>query len=117
MDVKSTRRENLAVLVSECHPQTLAELERRTGVKANYLSQVTGRGPRPRNMGDQVARRLEVGMQKPVGWMDQQHNNSKIDDLSDDEQVSVLLEEFAKLSEEDAAVLLRLARGLNSTAS
>lgn len=70
MDNKKIRLANLLILKEECSPQTFAELERRTGVKANYIYQIEG----GRGMGDQVARRLETGMGKEKGWMDTPHD-------------------------------------------
>lgn len=80
MDNKTIRLANLLLLKEECSPHTFAELERRTGVKANYMYQIEG----GRGMGDQVARRLETGMGKPKGWMDARHGEAVIR-LSPDE--------------------------------
>lgn len=84
-DAKQIRRDNLSRLLAEAAPSTYAELERRTGVKANYMTQVMNEGKHQRNLGDQAARRLENGMNKPTGWMDQNHEDLSYDDLSDGE--------------------------------
>ncbi len=67
MDSKSIRRLNLLILESE-HGK-LATIERKTGgiVTASYLSQIKNGS---RNMGDDVARKLESSLGLEHGWMD-----------------------------------------------
>lgn len=50
-------------------------LSEKTGVNAAYLSQLKNKLPdsktgTPKGMGDRAARKIEVGLKKPVGWMD-----------------------------------------------
>lgn len=66
MDVKTVRRNNLAVLEKACG--TIAALSERTGIPASYISQVKGGY---RKLGDAAARKVEAAYRKPVGWMDQ----------------------------------------------
>lgn len=70
MDSKTLRRQNLTALAQRLG--SLAELERRTSgeVTASYASQIRNGY---REMGDQIARRLEVAFGLPKGWMDQHH--------------------------------------------
>jgi SOS-response transcriptional repressor LexA len=70
VDTHSIRLENLQCLISEAG--TKAELARRTGVSEAYLSQITS-DKIGRNVGKDIARRLEKGMHKPTGWMDVPH--------------------------------------------
>lgn len=73
MENKQIRRANLLLLIDETESKTLRELADLCGVSENYLSQV--KSPKiARQMGDDVARRLERGMKKPPGWMDVQQN-------------------------------------------
>jgi SOS-response transcriptional repressor LexA len=69
------RLENLELLVNEAG--SAAELARRVGTNSSYLSQVRNQMPTqkgtPRGVGDDLAERLERGMGKPVGWMDDIH--------------------------------------------
>ena len=70
------RHENLLLLVAEFGSQ--AEVARRAEIADVYISQILKRYPdaktgRPRQMGDPAARKLEVGCNKPEGWMDNLH--------------------------------------------
>jgi len=77
--VAATRRANLILLLQEVGEGRgdAAQLSRLTGVKAPTISQLR----RPtfykngveRTMGDDIARKLEKGMGKPLGWMDHPH--------------------------------------------
>lgn len=70
------RLENLENLINEAGSQEkLADV---SGVSRIYLNQIKKQRPDPttgktRNVGDSVARKLEAGMGKPVGWLDQVH--------------------------------------------
>ncbi|MEL6236989.1 MAG: hypothetical protein AAFO57_00530 [Pseudomonadota bacterium] len=70
MDISTIRRMNVRILEREAG--SLAKLAEMAGTKENYLSQCTSKLP-ARNIGNDVARRLESGMGKPYGWMDESH--------------------------------------------
>jgi SOS-response transcriptional repressor LexA len=69
------RLNNLEILIAEAGSATrLAQL---AGTSESYLSQVrrkmrTAKGT-PRGIGDELSARLEQGMGKPQGWMDEPH--------------------------------------------
>lgn len=69
--------DNLEALVSEAGTaDSLAEASKLSPV---YISQIRSRAVdlktgKPRDLGSQTARRLESGMNKPAGWMDQDHS-------------------------------------------
>lgn len=69
------RLNNLEILIKEAGSATkVAEL---AGTSSSYLSQVrrkmrTARGT-PRGLGDELAAKLEKGLGKPSGWMDEPH--------------------------------------------
>jgi hypothetical protein len=65
MDNKTIRRLNLDGLIAEAG--TIEALARKTSTDPNYLSQIRGGF---REMGEDYARRIEAGLEKPVGWMD-----------------------------------------------
>jgi len=69
------RLENLKLLITEAG--SAAELARRVGTSSSYLSQVRNQMPTrngtPRCVGDDLAEKLERGMGKPIGWMDDIH--------------------------------------------
>lgn len=116
MDNKTIRLINLNLLRMECDPQTWAELERRTGVKQNYISQVRGKGKHVRNIGDSVARRLEVGMGKPKGWMDNVHPANGARPEGREANVSEIIRSIPGLTEEEADLIEKILTGIRSSA-
>jgi len=75
--VEDLRRENLEALV-RAHGGTIEAVASACGTSPIYLSQIRNQTPdaktkRPRQMGAQLARKLEAGYGKPSGWMDTQH--------------------------------------------
>jgi hypothetical protein len=91
--IADVRYRNLLILLKEAG--SAANLSRATGVPAAYISQCKNRAltktGQPRSVGDSVARKLEAGMQKAQGWMDQS-------DL--DPRERELLEKFRELSDD-----------------
>ena len=75
------RHENLEILVGEAG--SAAALARRTGTSDSYLSQVRNHTPalsgKPRGIGDRLAGKLERGMGKPPGWLDEPHGAAPVD--------------------------------------
>jgi SOS-response transcriptional repressor LexA len=67
MENKEIRRANMLAMAEELGG--LQALSDRTKVDAKYLSQVKNRW-QGRGMGDEVARRIEIALEKPRGWMD-----------------------------------------------
>lgn len=70
------RRENLAILINEAG-DALA-LAEAYGCSEPYIKQMRegyrdSKTGRPRTVGTDTARRLEVAMSKPRGWMDNDH--------------------------------------------
>jgi len=77
--INEIRRANLILLKGEF--RTYAEIAKRANTDPAYLSQILST-KNPRNMGDDVARHIEEGCGKPVGWMDKYHgvvNEDKIE--------------------------------------
>lgn len=77
--VSEIRLENLERLVKEAG--TADALAERSGISPVYVSQIRSRAidaktGRPRNLGSSASRKMEVGMEKPTGWMDKDHNQS-----------------------------------------
>lgn len=69
------RLNNLEILIAEAGSAT--KLAQRAGTSESYISQVrrkmrTAKGT-PRGIGDELSSRLEQGMDKPQGWMDEPH--------------------------------------------
>jgi SOS-response transcriptional repressor LexA len=69
------RLNNLELLIAEAG--SAVKLARRVGTNSSYLSQVRRRMPTqrgtPRGIGDDLAGKLEQGMGKSAGWMDEPH--------------------------------------------
>jgi hypothetical protein len=87
MENKEIRRTNLLLLIKETPEKTMVALAEKCGINEVYLSLVK---VRDRGMGDSVARRLESGMRKRVGWMDVMHSKRRQNNAS--EQTSEELE-------------------------
>jgi hypothetical protein len=76
LTIAEIRRANLELLVAQAG--TLDAVAAAGGTTSIYLSQIRNRAldqktKRAREMGSAMARRLEDGMKKPMGWMDQHH--------------------------------------------
>jgi SOS-response transcriptional repressor LexA len=71
------RIQNLELLITEAG--SAAKLARIVGTSSSYLSQVRNQLPTrkgtPRGVGDDLAVKLERGMGKPTGWMDEFHED------------------------------------------
>jgi SOS-response transcriptional repressor LexA len=70
------RRENLEVAIKRLG--TAAKLAEAAKTSAAYLSQIRNKTPdsksgTPKMMGDDMARRIEVALGEPHGWMDKSH--------------------------------------------
>lgn len=69
------RLKNLEILIREAG--SAASLARAAGTNSSYLSQVRNQLPTkkgtPRGIGDDLAAKLETAMNKPHGWMDEDH--------------------------------------------
>jgi len=76
---KELRLENLRALVAEF--KTADEVAKRAGTAPMYLSQILNGSKSstgtPRGVGDTLARKLELGCGKELGWMDKSHLSEK----------------------------------------
>ncbi|OQS41149.1 hypothetical protein B0T39_09320 [Chromobacterium haemolyticum] len=75
MRVEDIRLDNLRTLVTEM--STIAAVAQVADTSPSYLSQILNRVPsrtgKPRDVGPDLARKLEQGCGKPMGWMDHPH--------------------------------------------
>jgi len=80
---KELRTENLRALVAEF--KTADEVAKRAGTAPMYLSQILNGSKSstgtPRGVGDALARKLENGCGKEIGWMDRPHGTEDISSL------------------------------------
>ena len=77
---EQVRLNNLEILIAETG--SAAKVAQLASTSASYLSQVrrkmlTQKGT-PRGLGDELAARLEKGLGKPRGWMDEPHEDETI---------------------------------------
>lgn len=99
MDAKTNRRNNLRYLVAQTGGQV--EVAKRVDTDPAYLSQVLANW-KGRGVGDALARRIETAFGKPVGWMDQAHDQKPI-------PAEVVVHGF-KISQETAALAAELEK-------
>lgn len=107
--IAEIRRANLNLLLKEVGEGrgAAAKLARITGVAAPIISQLRRvthyQDGKERSMGDDVARKLERAMSKPLGWMDQSHETTKSTDEAE------FLRTFRALRPDQQAALAALA--------
>lgn len=115
--IEEIRLTNLRLLIEECEAVTVGKQTYRAGTAAalaarsktspSYLSQILIRFRNPsgniREIGTELARKLEKGAKKPIGWMDVRH-----DDLDSAENELRLL--YAAMDESAKATLMAQAR-------
>jgi hypothetical protein len=101
--IEEIRRSNLEVLVAEF--KSAAAVARAAGTSRHNLSQIStqfkNKNGKVAVMGSTLARQLEAGCGKPLGWMDVSHDEAEENELT---------ELYEKMSEEMRAILLAHAR-------
>lgn len=74
--LKEIRYDNLLRLIDEA--KSTSDLANRTGIAVSYLLQIKNKNAiqngKPKGIGDKIAAKLEDGMNKPRGWLDQIHS-------------------------------------------
>lgn len=101
MENKTVRRLNLDGLIAQFG--TIAALAKATGTVANYLSQVRNGH---RDMGDDIARRLEDALNKKTGWLDSLQFSSADDVMIQTEALQIL----ASLTDADREAWIKHGR-------
>ena len=79
MTINEIRYQNLLMLISE--QKTAKALAEQCGVNESNLSQIKNKkigtkGKKAKQVGDDLARQLEKGTNKPEGWMDREQSQS-----------------------------------------
>ena len=96
--IDEIRLENLLTAISRAG--TATALAEKSGLSAAYISQIKNRQPdsktgKPKNMGDEAARKVEVGIGEKRGWMDVDHSTTgepfpvKTQDRADQIEISL----------------------------
>ncbi len=74
--LKEIRYDNLLRLIDEA--KSTSDLANRTGIAVSYLLQIKNKNAiqngKPKGIGDKIAAKLEDGMNKPRGWLNQIHS-------------------------------------------
>ena len=73
------RRENLRYLIDTKFQGVNNRIAKHLGVQPMQISRVFHSGESARNVGDKLARKVEVGLGLESGWLDQDH--AKTDDI------------------------------------
>lgn len=80
MTAEEARLQNLKALVAEFG--SIVSVANKADTAAPYLSQIINRVPsrtgKPRDVGPDLARKLEEGCGKPTGWMDADHSANNL---------------------------------------
>jgi len=117
--IEEIRLTNLRLLIEECESVIVGKKTYRAGTatalaikcktSSSYLSQILIRFKNPsgsvREVGTELARKLEKGSNKPLGWMDVKHD--EIDSLENEFRIL-----YAAMSDEAKTALLEQARKL-----
>lgn len=74
---KDIRRKNLNALIERFGKKST--LANKSGASADYISQIANKH---RDMGDAFAETLESGLDLPVGWMDDVHEDYSLDHIN-----------------------------------
>lgn len=101
--ISDIRDHNLRLLIEQVTKETgrswgaISELSRRTGVPNGLLSQLlrgvsNAESGSRRTIGDETARKLELGMLKNPGWMDRDHGLAHTAELADHIDAMMLLD-------------------------
>ncbi len=108
LTIEEIRYNNLLMLIEENGGQNggQTEVARRSGTSPTYLSQIVIRFTKASGqvaiVGSKLARKLEQGCDKPVGWMDVAHDGT-------DEREGQLLDIYRQLSDAARADLFEKA--------
>lgn len=82
--MKEIRHDNLLRLIDEA--EGTSNLANKTGIAVSYLLQIKNKNAiqngKPKGIGDKIAAKLEDGMGKPRGWLDQDHSNQALSDTA-----------------------------------
>lgn len=101
--VAEIRRENLERVISDVFGGVALRLAEAIGVAPPHIARVRKSGKWSQNIGDQMARNVEVAARLPEGWLDHQH-----DDMEE------LYDQIKSLDEKRQAMVRTIVQGLLS---
>lgn len=105
--MKEIRHDNLLLLIDEAG--STSELASKTGIAVSYLLQIKNKNAiqngKPKGIGDKIAAKLETGMNKPHGWLDQDHTNANTNTATANALVLVATDADNVIDDEEAVVI------------
>ena len=72
--IKEIRKNNLLVLINDVAGGNQAQFARTVKIDPTMISNIKNPKLKNRNMGDDLARKVEVALNKATGWMDKEHS-------------------------------------------
>ena len=116
-DLQTIRFQNFRFLLEELEEElgqkrgVLRRLSTISGVPPSLLSMLAGGAlhsgsGKPRQIGDDTARKLEVGMSKEPNWMDVDRESAR------DHKEAAALDKWRTLSDDDKAVIMQMMDAL-----
>lgn len=111
--IDEIRHENLLIAISRAG--SIRKLEEKAEIGQGYLSQIKGRhqntkSGKPRAVGDEAARKIELAIGEGIGWMDTDHGLD--DGPPENEDERQLMHFFRKMAEDDKGTIIALANRL-----
>lgn len=101
MDVHDIRRENLIDVIAKNWGGVSARLANAIGCKKTVISRLISDRHTRKNMGDNIARRIEAASNLPHGWMDISHGAA----AATSDSSTVLADLIRSLSEDDQRMI------------
>ena len=74
--VQRTRKDNLKYIIDTRFSGVVNRTARAIGVQQSQIARVYAKGEYRRNVGDNLARRIETALNLPEGWLDTEHAGS-----------------------------------------
>lgn len=115
--IEEIRLKNLDLLIEEIG--SAASLAKKADTDPNYISQIKTRVPsrtgKPRDIGSDLARKLEEACNKPRGWMDHAHDNI-LNEILYDENIMHVAKEMLAMEESAKYRARSVFDALNQTA-
>ena len=92
MDIYDVRRRNLRTVIEQDFDNVPARLAAAVGCQQTTISRLYSTSGSARNVGDKLARQIEIAAGREIGWLDVQHDQTddhllaSLRELSDQER-------------------------------
>lgn len=105
--IYDTRRDNLKTVIREDFKNSQTKLAAALEIRANYVSRLlSGNQLSRKNIGDELARRIEHVSRRPRFWLDQQHDAAPAPDNTKNEGSHVMRRRVPLVTWDEAAKML-----------